>query len=141
MAKDDDKEWKFQTDKSSYLDYDILCEPTCLENEEKYGDNIIGNPLINLKRLTTNIEKLLVCQQCEQDNALQMKLEEGKYQEKFISYIETYYYLTTTNEKKVISQPCHNFNKQTSNRQRSSHEDYFSMNFSEHSNCLASAIV
>ena len=118
----------------------MLCEPTCIDNEEKYGDNIIGNPLINLKRLTTNIGKLLVCQQFEQENALQMKLEERKYQEKCISYIETYYALTPTNEKKVIRQPCHNCIKQTSNCQRSYHEDYFSMNFSEHSNCLATAI-
>ena len=70
-----------------------------------------------------------------------MKLEEGKYQEKCISYIETYYYLTPTNENKVIRQPCHNFNKQTSNRQRSYHEYYFSMNFYEYSNGLASTIV
>ena len=119
----------------------MLCEPTCLDNEEKDGDNIINNPFINLKILTTNIEKLLVCEQFEQENALQMKLEEGKYQEKCISYAETYYALTPTNEKKVIRQPCHNFNKQTSNRQRSYHEDYFSMNFYKHINCLASTIV
>ena len=61
MAKDDDKEWKFQTDKGTYLDYDMLCEPTCLDNEQKDGDNIIGNTLINLKILTTNVEKFLVC--------------------------------------------------------------------------------
>ena len=77
MAKDDDKEWKFQPDKSTDLAYDILCEPTCLDNKVKDGDDLIGNPLIKLKILTTNIDKLLVCQQCEQEKSLQMKLEEG----------------------------------------------------------------
>ena len=34
----------------------MLCEPTCLDNEKKEGDNISGNRLINLKIFTTNIE-------------------------------------------------------------------------------------
>ena len=76
MDKDDDKQCKFQTDKVTDLAYDMLCNRTCLDNEEKDGYNIIGNPLIKLKILTTNIQKLLVCQQCEQEKALKIKLEE-----------------------------------------------------------------
>ena len=53
-----------------------------------------------------------------------MKLAEEKYQEKFISYVETYYDLTSTDEKKETSQLRQNFNKQKSNRQKSSHEDF-----------------
>ena len=56
------------------LAFDMLCEPTCLDNKEKEGDNLRVNSLINLKTLTTNIEKLVVCRQCAQEKALQMKL-------------------------------------------------------------------
>ena len=49
MPKDDDKEWKFQTYMGINLSYEMLCEPTCLDNEEKEGDNLSGNRLINLK--------------------------------------------------------------------------------------------
>ena len=45
------------------------------------------------------------------------------------------------NEKKGISQIHHDFNKQTSNRQTSSHADYFGMTFSDHSNGLAYNIL
>ena len=55
----------------------MLCEPTCLDKKEIDGDNLIINLFIKLKILTTNIDKLLVCQQCEQEKSLQMKLEEG----------------------------------------------------------------
>ena len=34
----------------------MLWEPISSDNEEKGGDNIIGNRLINLKVLTTNID-------------------------------------------------------------------------------------
>ena len=60
MPKDDDKEWKFQTYMGTNLDYDMLCDTTCLYNEEKEGDNLSGNHIINLKILTANIEILLV---------------------------------------------------------------------------------
>ena len=33
MTKDDDKEWKFQTYMGTNIDYDMLCELTCLDNE------------------------------------------------------------------------------------------------------------
>ena len=34
----------------------MLYEPTCLDNEDKEGDNLNGNHLVNLKTLTTIIE-------------------------------------------------------------------------------------
>ena len=58
------------------LAYDMLYEPTCLDHEDKEGDNLIGNPFINLKILTTNLEKYLVCQQYEHEKDIQIKLEE-----------------------------------------------------------------
>ena len=75
----------------------MLCELACLDNEEKEGDNISGNRLINLKISTTNKGKVFVCQKCAQEKDLQMKLEEERYQESFIYYVETYYYLTLKN--------------------------------------------
>ena len=62
MPKDDDKECKFQTYRGTNLDYDLLCEPTCLDHKEKEGDNLSGGRLINLQILKTNIENVLVSQ-------------------------------------------------------------------------------
>ena len=39
----------------------MLCAPKITDNEEKEGDNLISNRLINLKIFTTNKEKILVC--------------------------------------------------------------------------------
>ena len=47
--KQDDSDWKFQTYRSTNLAYDMLCEPKSSDNEEKEGDNISGNRLINQK--------------------------------------------------------------------------------------------
>ena len=70
-----------------------------------------------------------------------MKIEEGKYWGKFISYVEAYYQIPQEYKQKVIRQLHHDFNKQKSNRQKTSHEDSFIMNFSDHSNDLASTIM
>ena len=53
----------------------MLYEPTNSDNEEKEIYNLISNCLINLKILTTNIEKSLVCQKCAHEKAVQTKLE------------------------------------------------------------------
>ena len=58
----------------------MSCDPISSDNEEKEGDNISGNSLINLNTLTTNTEIFLVLQQFSQEKALQMKLEEERYQ-------------------------------------------------------------
>ena len=68
-----DKEWKFQTYKVTTLAYDMLCEPTLLDNEDKEADNLSSNRLINLKILTTNTGNVLVYQQFAQEKALLMK--------------------------------------------------------------------
>ena len=49
MPKDDDKEWNFQNYKGTNLVYEMLCDTTCLDNEEKEGDNLSGNHIINPK--------------------------------------------------------------------------------------------
>ena len=58
----------------------MSCDPISSDNEEKEGDNISGNSLINLNTLTTNTEIFLVLQQFSQEKALQMKSEEERYQ-------------------------------------------------------------
>ena len=50
----------------------MLCETTSLDNKEKEEDNLSGDRLINLKMLTTKIEKYLMCRQCEQEKAVQI---------------------------------------------------------------------
>ena len=60
-----------------------------------------------------------------------MKVEEERYQENFVSFVETYSDQTRMNEKKRIRQLLLDFNKQTYNRQTSSHEYSFIINFSE----------
>ena len=87
------------------------------------------------------MKKVLVCQKCAQEKALHIKLEEERDQENFISYVEAYYELTPRYEKKGIRQIHHDFNKNKSNHQTTSHEYYFSTTFSEHSNGLYSIIV
>ena len=47
--KQDDSDWKFQTHRGTNLAYDMLCEPISSDNEEKEGDNLSRNRLINLK--------------------------------------------------------------------------------------------
>ena len=119
----------------------MLCDTTCLDNEEKEGDNLISNCLIKLKILATNVQNFFLCQKCAKDKALRMKLEEERYQENFIYYVDTSYDLTPINERKVIRQLHHDFNEQTSNRQTSSQENSFRTTFSEHNNDLGSTIV
>ena len=54
MHTDGDKELKFQTYMGNNIAYDMLCEPTYLDNRDKQGDNISVGYLMNLKILTTN---------------------------------------------------------------------------------------
>ena len=49
IPKDDDEECKFQTYMGSDLVYEMLCDTSCLDHEEKEGDNISSNSLINFK--------------------------------------------------------------------------------------------
>ena len=60
----------------------MLCEPKASYNEEKEGDNLSSNRIINLGILTTNIDNSLVCQQCAQVKTVNIKPEEERDQEK-----------------------------------------------------------
>ena len=44
----DDSEWNFQTCRGTNLYYEMVYEPTGSDNEEKEGDNLSGNHLVNL---------------------------------------------------------------------------------------------
>ena len=58
--KQDDSGCKFHTYRGTNLSYDILCEPTSSYNEEKEGDDLSNNCLINQNKLTNNVWKVLV---------------------------------------------------------------------------------
>ena len=118
----------------------MMCESVNSDQEEKEGDVLNGNHIINLKNLITNIDKLLVCKGCAQERELQIKLEEERDVEKFIDYVEDYFQLTPPDEQKGVRELHEDFNKQTYNRQTTSHQDLFCISISEHSNGLASTI-
>ena len=75
-------DWRFHTYKGTSLGYDMMCESVNSDQEEKEGDVLNGNRIINLKNLITNIYTFLVCKECAQERELQIKLEEGKYVQK-----------------------------------------------------------
>ena len=81
-----------------------------------------------------------MCKECAQERELQIKLEEERDVENFIDYVEAYFQLTPPNEQKVVRELYEDFNKQTYNRQTTSHQDSFCMSISEHSNDLASTL-
>ena len=71
----------------------MLCESVGSYQEEKEGDLLNGNRIINLKNLITNIDKLFACKEFTQERDLQIKLEEGKEQGNFVAYVEDYFQL------------------------------------------------
>ena len=131
-------DWKFKSYKGTNLGYDMMCESVNSDQEEKEGDAIKGNRIINLKNLITNIDNVLVCKECEQERELQIKLEEEKDVEKFIDYVEDYFKLTPPDKQKGVREIYEDFKKQTSHRQTTSHHDSFCMSISKHRNGLAS---
>ena len=72
--------------------------------------------------MSTNIEKILLCKECEKERDLQIKLEEGKEQENFIAYVEACFQLTPSDEQKGIRELHQDFKKQIYNRQTTSHQ-------------------
>ena len=88
--------------------------------------------------MITNIDKFLVCKECAQDRYLQIKLEEERYHENFVDYVEAYFQFTPSDEQKGIRESHQDFKKQTYNHQKTSHQDSFCMSISELSNVLAS---
>ena len=116
----------------------MICESVNSDQEEKEGDVLNVNRIINLNNFITNIDKLLVCKECAQERELQIKLEEERNVENFIDYVEAYFQLTPPDEQKGVRELYEDFNKQTYNRQTTSHEDSFCVSISKHSNDLAS---
>ena len=57
--KENDNDWKFQRYKGTSLGYDMLFESVNSDQEEKEGDLLNGNSIINLKDFITNIDKFL----------------------------------------------------------------------------------
>ena len=80
----------------------MLCESVNTDQEEKEGDVLNGNRIINPNNLISNIDKFLVCKECAHERELQIKSEEGKEQENFIAYVEAYFQLTPSDEQKGI---------------------------------------
>ena len=65
----------------------MMCESVKSDQEEKEGDVLNGNIIINLKNFITNIDKFLLCKECAQERELEIKLEEERYVENFIDLI------------------------------------------------------
>ena len=82
----------------------------------------------------------MVCKECAQERELQIKLEKERDVENFIDYVEAYFQLTPPDKQKGVRELHEDFNKQTYNRQTTSHEDSFCMSISEHIDGLASTI-
>ena len=45
----------------------MMCESVDSDQEEKEGDVLNGNRIINLKNLITNIDKFVLCKECAQE--------------------------------------------------------------------------
>ena len=58
--KQNDNDWKFHGYKGTNLGCDMMCESVNSDQEEKEGDVLNGNRIINLKNLIKNIDKFLV---------------------------------------------------------------------------------
>ena len=117
------------------LQYDLSVNS---DQEEKEGDVLNGNHIINLNNLITNIENIFVCKECAQERYLEIKLEEERDVENFIDCSEAHFQLTPADEMKGVTVLYEDFKKQTYNRQTTSHHDSFCMSISKNSNCLAS---
>ena len=62
-----DDDWKFKSYKGTNLGYFMICESINSDQEEKEGDVLNGNRIINLKDFITNIDKILVCKEFAQE--------------------------------------------------------------------------
>ena len=67
-----DNDWKFKSYKGIHLGYDMMSESINYDQEEKKGDILNGNCIINRKNLITNIDRFLVCKECSQERELQI---------------------------------------------------------------------
>ena len=68
IKKSDD--WRFHSYKGTNLGYDMMCESVNSDQEEKEGDVLNGNRIVNLKNLITNIDNVFVCKDCAQEREI-----------------------------------------------------------------------
>ena len=66
--KHNDKDWKLQSYKGTNLGYNLICESVNSDQEEKGGDLLNGNRIINLNNLITNMDNFLVSKECAQES-------------------------------------------------------------------------
>ena len=66
----------------------MMCESVNSDQEEKEGDVLNNNRIINLNNLITKIDNFLVCKECAQERELQIKLEGERDVEKFVDFVE-----------------------------------------------------
>ena len=71
--KQNENGWKFKSYKGTNLFYNMLCESVKYDKEEKEGDLLIVNRVINLNSLITYIDTFSVCKECAQERAIQIK--------------------------------------------------------------------
>ena len=53
----------------------MMCESVNSDQEEKEGDVLNSNSIINLKNLNTNMDKFLVYKECAEEKELKIKLK------------------------------------------------------------------
>ena len=133
-------DWKFNSYKGTNLGYDMVCESVNSDQEEKEGDLLNSNHIINLKDFITNIDTFLVCKYCAHERDLQIKLEDKRDVENFIDYVEAYFQLTPSDEQKGIRGLHEDIKKQTYKRQKTSHQYSFCLSIFDHRNGIASTI-
>ena len=80
----------------------MMCQSINSDQEEKEGDVLNGNHIVNLKNFITNIDNVLVSKECAQESEIQIKLEEEIDVENFIEYIEANFQLKKTDEQKRV---------------------------------------
>ena len=64
--KHNENYWKFHSYKGTNLGYDMLCESVNSDQEEKEGDLLNGNRIINLNSFIKNVDEFLVCKEFAQ---------------------------------------------------------------------------
>ena len=80
----------------------MICDSVNSDQEEKEGDVLNGNHIINLNNLIIKIDTFLVCKECAYERELQIKLEEERDIEKIVEYVEAYFQLTPSDEQKGV---------------------------------------
>ena len=96
--------------KGNNLDYDMLCEPTRSYHEKKEGFKLTGDHLDSLHKLTTKMNKFILCQQQTQEKDLQVKTEEDHceisslYQKNGIRKIHHDFNFKNPNAKQLLVQ-------------------------------------